>query len=216
MPSRAERSHRKLSRNRAQSRSQVVGCGDTLAVGSMSVATRLRVPSDNSCLFSAVAALCETTAEARVASAATQRELREVAARAVLDDPDAATRALLLGKPVDEYARQTGAAFLPYARRRQSIGLLDVGRVDSIRVELGWRERDPHSRHALQLQVKNTASRLLSLSFGCRGRGAARSRRHARHRRENAQAVRRERVFAASHKLGETLDERFAFSSRKT
>jgi len=62
---------------------------------------RRSVPNDNSCLFYAAAYLGE---EGAAASHAVQRKLRKVVADAVLADADPATRGLMLGKPVEEYA----------------------------------------------------------------------------------------------------------------
>jgi hypothetical protein len=62
---------------------------------------RRSVPNDNSCLFYALAYLCEGVN----ASPAVESRLRSLVADAVLADPDPETRALFLGKPVEEYAR---------------------------------------------------------------------------------------------------------------
>lgn len=62
---------------------------------------RRTVPNDNSCLFYAFAYCCEG---AVTASRGVEQRLRRVVADAVLADPDPETRALFLGKAVQEYA----------------------------------------------------------------------------------------------------------------
>ena len=57
------------------------------------------MPNDNSCLFYALAYLCEGAS----ASPAVEQRLRATCAAAVLADPDPDTRALFLGKSVAEY-----------------------------------------------------------------------------------------------------------------
>jgi len=64
---------------------------------------RWEVPKDNSCLFACLAMLCEEVAPG-AARAASCRRLRELCAEEALADPDPATRTLLLGMPVAEYA----------------------------------------------------------------------------------------------------------------
>jgi len=61
---------------------------------------RRTVPNDNSCLFYSIAYCCEGAE----ASRSVEQRLRGVMRDNVLADPDPATRALFLGKPVDEYA----------------------------------------------------------------------------------------------------------------
>ena len=61
--------------------------------------TRLRVPNDNSCLFYAVAYLCdESLDETAATTAAKAAELRGVCRDAAAADPDPETRALILGQ----------------------------------------------------------------------------------------------------------------------
>ena len=60
------------------------------------VLSRFSVRADNSCLFSAVARLCEGIAE-EIPLKTAARRLREVCAEAAKDDPDPDTKALLLG-----------------------------------------------------------------------------------------------------------------------
>eukprot|EP00930_Biecheleria_cincta_P102327 TRINITY_DN94029_c0_g1_i1.p1 TRINITY_DN94029_c0_g1~~TRINITY_DN94029_c0_g1_i1.p1 ORF type:complete len:382 (+),score=73.60 TRINITY_DN94029_c0_g1_i1:176-1321(+) len=62
---------------------------------------RRTVPNDNSCLFYSLAYVCE---DGKVASHAVEQGLRKIVADQVKSDPDPETRALFLGKPVDEYA----------------------------------------------------------------------------------------------------------------
>ena len=60
-------------------------------------ATRLRVPNDNSCLFYAVAYLCdESLDETAATTAAKATELRGVCRDAAAADPDPETRALMM------------------------------------------------------------------------------------------------------------------------
>lgn len=61
---------------------------------------RVRVPGDNSCLFYAVAYLCED-AEAKPE---TQKRLRKVVTEIMRSDPDRETRELFLERTIDEYA----------------------------------------------------------------------------------------------------------------
>ena len=68
--------------------------------------TRLRVPNDNSCLFYAVAYLCdESLDETAATTAAKAAELRGVCRDAAAADPDPETRALILGQSVEDYGR---------------------------------------------------------------------------------------------------------------
>eukprot|EP00448_Togula_jolla_P006844 CAMPEP_0170611210 /NCGR_PEP_ID=MMETSP0224-20130122/23069_1 /TAXON_ID=285029 /ORGANISM="Togula jolla, Strain CCCM 725" /LENGTH=398 /DNA_ID=CAMNT_0010936633 /DNA_START=42 /DNA_END=1238 /DNA_ORIENTATION=- len=67
------------------------------------VAIRRTVPNDHSCLFYALAYLADGGQDA--CSKAKARELRQICAEDALNDPDPATRALLLGmNSVQEYA----------------------------------------------------------------------------------------------------------------
>lgn len=70
----------------------------------MATLSRSSVSADNSCLFTAVARLCEGV-EAEIALKTAGRRLRGVCAEAVLADPDPTTRAVLLGHDsVDAYS----------------------------------------------------------------------------------------------------------------
>ena len=62
---------------------------------------RRSVPNDNSCLFTAIAYLCDGGPGA--VSDETQRRLRKVCADAAAADPDPEARALLLGQSVEDY-----------------------------------------------------------------------------------------------------------------
>ena len=88
----------------------------------MTVVRRV-VPNDNSCLFYALAYLCEGAS----ASPAVEQRLRGLAAEAVLKDPDPETRALFLGKRA-QLLHQAGKPSLrpkPFAFGAIETGLID-------------------------------------------------------------------------------------------
>jgi hypothetical protein len=62
---------------------------------------RVSVPNDNSCLFYAIAYLCEGAKPTRNV----ETKLREIVATQVLSDPDPETKALFLGMSVEEYSQ---------------------------------------------------------------------------------------------------------------
>lgn len=98
--------HAFLCPGRDASRGSGLELRDASAAEPMADGLELRrqgVPNDNSCLFYAIAYLCEDGDEAAATTAAKEQELRGVCSAMALGDPDRETRALILGMGVEEY-----------------------------------------------------------------------------------------------------------------